>query len=108
MDITTYLTASEIRARIFICQARMHVLKHKRKKCHRNIRGAKTLIKNIERCIDKKLDSELCNFEVSSVAVSLEFLRETLCDLDYFWQKEVQFCINLHSKMDELGERVYP
>jgi hypothetical protein len=108
MDITTYLTASEIRARIFICQAKIHELKQKRKKCHQNIRGAKKLIKNIERCIDKKLDSELCNFEVSSVATCLKFLRETLCDLDYFWQKEVEYCIKLHRKMDELGEMVYP
>lgn len=108
MDITDYLDPSELRARIFLCQARMHDIKMKRKRYHKNIRGAKILIKNIERCLDKKQTSELSNFEVSSVAVCLSVLRETLIELDHFWKTEVEYCVKLHQKMDELGERVYP
>jgi hypothetical protein len=91
MDITEYFNAAELRARIFSCQARLQVLKDKRKKHHSDIRATKNLIKNIERCIDKKCDSELQN----------------LIDLDDLWQNEVQLCVKLHNKMDEIGERVY-
>ncbi|MFN4973821.1 MAG: hypothetical protein ACK5GV_01090 [Bacteroidota bacterium] len=107
MDITEYFNAAELRARIFSCQARLQVLKDKRKKHHSDIRATKNLIKNIERCIDKKCDSELQNFEVSSVVLFLKFLRENLIDLDDLWQNEVQLCVKLHNKMDEIGERVY-
>lgn len=109
MDIINYMNnAADIRARIFFCQAKIQELKQNRKRHHKNIRGAKNLIKNIERCIDRKENNELINFEVSTVAVFLSFLRETLIDLDYLWEKEVQYCVRLHRKMDDIGERVYP
>lgn len=107
MDITEPLTAAQIREKIFLSKAEIYDLTLHRKKRHREIRNAKKLIKNIERCIDKKCESELANLEVSSVAVFLKYLRETLADFDYFWEVEVQYCTELHHRLDCLGERVY-
>ncbi len=107
MDVTDCISSSDIRARIFSCKFRIKDLLEKRKKYHANIRGAKRLSKNISRCIDKDVDCELRNFELSSVSHFLSFLREALLELDDLYNSEVEYCAKLHRKMDELNERVY-
>lgn len=107
MDIIESLNASQIRSRIFLAKVEISDLKLRRRKHHKEIRNAKNLIKNIERCIDKKCESEIANFEVSSAAGFLKYLRENLAELDYYWRKEVEYCAQLHRRLDCLGEKVY-
>jgi hypothetical protein len=107
MDIAENLSPSEIRARIFSCKSRIHELKEKRKRYHTHIKQTKLLLKNVERNCDKRTCAELNDLEISTIRHFLYFLQETLIDLDYFWQKEAQYCTSLHGKLDKLGEKVY-
>jgi hypothetical protein len=107
MDMIEFLSPSELRARIFISKSKIYELKAERKKLHFYIKKAKILIKNIERALDRKLETELISFEISSVSNYLEYLRGSLIELDSIWKVEREHCANLHEKLDSLNERVY-
>lgn len=107
MDITDFLSATEIRARIFLSKSRLKDLKDKRKRHYKEIKSAKKLIRFIESSIDRGTINDVINLETNSVRTYLSFLRETLIDLEYLWNVESEFCRILHRKIDQLGERVY-
>lgn len=107
MDITEFISATEIRARIFSCRAELKKLKDSRKRHYKEINAAKKLIRAIESSIDRGVICELSNLEADSVRSYLLFLRETLIDLEYFWKIQNNFYRILHKKIDALGERVY-
>lgn len=107
MDIIDILSATEIRARIFLSKSRLRDLKDKRKRHYKEINGAKKLIRFIESSIDKGNINDVLNLETDSVRIYLSFLRESLIDLEHLWSVESEFCRILHRKIDQLGERVY-
>lgn len=107
MDLTDFLSATQIRARIFSSKSRLKELKDKRKRHYKEINKAKRLFRSIESAIDRGRIDEVFDLDSGSIRTYLLFLRENLSYLEDLWACEINHCRNLHKKIDDLGERVY-